>query len=205
MTTPGESAQHPRRSAKDLDLHLPWHRRTLATNNRASGHIESSLLQDLEYTIFPDFYTANDPVDCDEYDMARPPSPLYLPSSSRHSSSSPATKTSNLTSALQSATLNQGREGMTIPPSRDGAAALEASNPGRHDSFSTGISASHWTSGSKPISMNNPNREKPRRESVAGSLVGGMSWGGVSVGSWIRDEYVSLSALFSKGHADRKC
>jgi len=27
-----------------------------------------------------------------------------------------------------------------------------------------------------------------RRESLAGSLVGGMSWGGVSVGSWIRDE-----------------
>lgn len=34
------------------------------------------------------------------------------------------------------------------------------------------------------------NREKPRRESLAGSLVGGMSWGGVSVGSWIRDEFV---------------
>jgi len=45
-----------------------------------------------------------------------------------------------------------------------------------------------WSGEARPIAMNNSNREKPRRESLAGSLVGGMSWGGVSVGSWIRDE-----------------
>ena len=45
-----------------------------------------------------------------------------------------------------------------------------------------------WGSEARPIAMSNSNREKPRRESIAGSLVGGMSWGGVSVGSWIRDE-----------------
>ena len=42
----------------------------------------------------------------------------------------------------------------------------------------------------QPISMNNPNQGRPRQESLAGSMIGGMSWGGVSVGSWIRDEYV---------------
>jgi transcription factor SFP1 len=100
-------------------------------------------------------------------------SPIDIATPTRNASSSPSSQgkkaanyhdTDSRTSAMMSGTTFDSSMGR-----------------GRQDSFA----------GAKPISMNNPNRNadgRPRRESLAGSLVGGMSWGGVSVGSWIRDE-----------------
>ncbi|KAI9714576.1 MAG: hypothetical protein M1812_006381 [Candelaria pacifica] len=59
------------------------------------------------------------------------------------------------------------------------AAPINIASSSRHASSSPSIQ-NHQSS----------SRERPRRESIANSLVGGMSWGGVSVGSWIRDDII---------------
>jgi len=100
-------------------------------------------------------------------------SPIDIATPTRNASSSPSSQGKKTTNYLD-------------PDSRtsammSGTAFDSSMGRGRQDSFG----------GAKPISMNIPNKNgdtRPRRESLAGSLVGGMSWGGVSVGSWIRDE-----------------
>jgi len=119
----------------------------------------------------------NDNIESDAFTMQMT-SPIDIATPTRNASSSPSSQgvgvkpTTNFldpdsrTSAMMSG--NNFENGM---------------GRGRQDSFA----------GAKPISMNNPNRNgdgRPRRESLAGSLVQGMSWGGVSVGSWIRDDII---------------
>ncbi|EEQ89831.1 C2H2 transcription factor [Blastomyces dermatitidis ER-3] len=115
--------------------------------------------------------------------MEGPTPPINI--ASRNTSvSPPGQQASNLTSALQRASTidkSAGASNTTIPTS-----VAYKSNAARKDSI--GASMAQWGNGTKPITVAGSNRDKQRRESLAGSLVGGMSWGGVSVGSWIRDD-----------------
>ena len=116
--------------------------------------------------------------------MTGPAAPIDI-ATRQTSVSPPGQQASNLTSALQKAG-NTERTGSLSHTSGVGLSVFKAPPP-RKDSVSAAATA-QWGNGTKPISVSGSNRDKPRRESLAGSLVGGMSWGGVSVGSWIRDE-----------------
>lgn len=116
--------------------------------------------------------------------MTGPAAPIDI-ATRQTSVSPPGQQASNLTSALQKAG-NTERTGSLSHTSGVGLSVFKAPPPHK-DSVSAAATA-QWGNGTKPISVSGSNRDKPRRESLAGSLVGGMSWGGVSVGSWIRDE-----------------
>lgn len=102
-------------------------------------------------------------------------SPITIATPSRNSSSSPSSHGQQKSNYHDSDTRTSAIMSATGFESNNGSRAGQNSYGG----------------GAQPISMNNPNRNnegRARRESLAGSLVAGMSWGGVSVGSWIRDE-----------------
>ncbi|KAF2205329.1 hypothetical protein GQ43DRAFT_362593 [Delitschia confertaspora ATCC 74209] len=120
--------------------------------------------------------------------MSEGATPIDISAPPRFNSTSPRNQTSNLTSALQEAQANQNHDASANGLSavgnefRDGRPSIG----GRHDSINNAFNASFYGSGARPINM----KDRVRRESNTGggSFAGGMSWGGVSVGSWIRDD-----------------
>ena len=112
--------------------------------------------------------------------MAGAAAPINI--SARQASTSPrGHQASNLTSALQRTDSGEKR-------TRDAAEVDKANTSDINRRPSTGEGLSHLEHGGRPI--NGAAGDKFRRESIAQSLNTGMSWGGISVGSWIRDEYV---------------
>ncbi|KAJ5682710.1 hypothetical protein N7462_005875 [Penicillium macrosclerotiorum] len=112
--------------------------------------------------------------------------PIDIATRQSTSVSPPGQQASNLTSALQKAGSSERTGSISHHPS--GGLGVFKAPPPRKDSI--GAMNAQWANGTKPISMSGSARDKGRRESLAGSLVGGMSWGGVSVGSWIRDDII---------------
>ncbi|KAJ5450433.1 uncharacterized protein N7458_006882 [Penicillium daleae] len=112
--------------------------------------------------------------------------PIDITTRQSTSVSPPGQQASNLTSALQRAGTGERTGSISHHPS--GGLGMFKAPPPRKDSI--GAANVQWGNGTKPISMTGSARDKGRRESLAGSLVGGMSWGGVSVGSWIRDDII---------------
>jgi transcription factor SFP1 len=190
ITTPVEqpaSSPHFGRQRKDNDLYFSWHRKPHELGAAPSQLLESDLLfedaGDCSFPLFPE-----DPANTtDVRDMAQAAaSPIDI-TPPRFNSQSPQNQTSNLTFALREAGATRD---LGTTPNQHNAAGSDfldhrQSLSGRHGSMSNGLGSSFYGSGAKPISM----KDRPRRESNAmGSFANGMSWGGVSVGSWIRDE-----------------
>ena len=180
VTPVGFSPSIARRPEKDKDLYIPWFRKPIdiRTTTTTSLYLDSTLLDpDFDDHSFP-LFGSSPP----QSSMAGAASPINI--ASRHASTSPrGQQPSNLTTALHQTSSSEKRAASAINP--DGA---NNGDSGRSISMGDGLPLSE--NGAKPISMKSATGDKLRRESLAQSLTGGMSWGGVSVGSWIRDEYV---------------
>lgn len=109
---------------------------------------------------------------------AMPGTPIDI-ATSRQSSHSPRTQQSNLTSQLQ-------RPRIDVQQTSDMNGSTDHVK-GRQESFSGMLGTTPYGARSIPV-----RGDQPRRESaiLSGSYMNGMSWGGISMGSFIRDEYV---------------
>ena len=186
-TPRGFGSTYSRRFEKEKDSGFSWHRKvTDVFAGGSTSYVDSTLLEsdleDLTFPLFGDQYEA-------ESMLASRATPVDIPKSAMDSPmASRAHYTSNLTTALQSTSGNEARATQAVNISSGNGNGKGYGNGVMRRESVGGMSAysSHYGSGAQPIAMNSSS--KPRRESIAGSLVAGMSFGGVSVSSWIRDE-----------------
>lgn len=183
ISTPtGFAIASARKPDRDRIPFSPWQRTSAgkSTASLANG-LSTTVAVDFDDPLFP-LFPSSPPERTMQQNSS---SPINISSSRNASASPPGQQASNLTSALQQAAATD-RPDAPASWSLASPNALKANGGTRKDSF--GAAMAQYTNGTKPITVVGSNRDKPRRESLAGGLVGGMSWGGVSVGSWIRDE-----------------
>ena len=181
----------PRKAAREKDLLFSWHHRASPGFDPASQIYPDSALFDcdLDEAPFP-LFGQSPPKES----MSGGTAPIGI--AIRHNSSSP--HQSSLTSALREANHNELR-----PSDNYGYMIPGKTSSGRHDSVSMSGLTPQYSNGAIPISMNGSARQQQRRESnAAGSMMGGMSWGGISMNSWVRDEYVPWLSFFFDSNSD---
>lgn len=176
VTPGGFSASISRNTGKDRDFGLPWFKRPIDV-----GKATTSLCVDIAI-LEPDFDDHSFPLfgsSPPERSMGGGATPIDI--SIRQASTSPrGQQASNLTSALQRTDSDERRAQGIMDISGTNNSELN-----RHRA-AAGEGISHFENGARPIQ--GAAGDKTRRESIAQSLNTGMSWGGISVGSWIRDE-----------------
>ena len=159
---------------KEKDLLFSWHRKSPSGfAGGASSFVDTTLLEagfdDSTYPLF-----SEEPF---ELDMAGMSSPIDITS-----------KDTSARGAQHSRMLGP-RNGDDVQATAmdivNGTGRPSRATSGRLDSISEAQAPGAYSSGAQPMSLS---KDRPRRESIASSMVGGMSFGGISVGSWIRDE-----------------
>jgi transcription factor SFP1 len=182
---------------REKDLYFSWHKKPGAANRNSNPLLGSdwNFTSDIEDALFEEDEDENSLTPLfPEDDTPRASTmasaiPIDISLPPRLNSQSPRNHTSNLTFALQEA-------GASAQPTQDAGIEDQRQNAGdpgrlgvgaRNDSITNmfGGSSYYGGSGARPISV----KDRQRRESnTGGSYMNGMSWGGMSVGSFIRDE-----------------
>jgi transcription factor SFP1 len=187
ITTPVQQPASPHfgRSKQDpgVNSFYSWHRKPheLVASQLPDTELLFEDTGDCSFPLFPDSPHQTHSV---ARTMAQTASPIDIQTPARYGSNSPPNQTSNLTSALREAG-EASRDTSSTPNQLNPGFDFQRPNMGERNPSMTMLGSSFYGSGARPISM----KDRPRRESnQMGSFAGGMSWGGVSVGSWIRDE-----------------